>query len=124
MPREIAFGEDALDIRYTGLDRLIVFLRRLRVPYSRIASVEIGLEQVPRFPAWRVGTAVPFTDIWRGRFGGQGERWFMDFHDRRKAVVARLRPSSDDRLTIVALQTEDPEEFAAELEARVRAASA
>jgi hypothetical protein len=114
--REISLTDAALEVRYTGFDAFLALIRRVRIPYSDIQSVNIGLDEVPRFPALRAGAAIPFTDIWKGRFWTRGRRWFLDFKDRRRAVVLRLRPGA--RFDVVAIQPDDPDALAEELRRR------
>jgi hypothetical protein len=115
--RRIDFEEDALVLRYDGLDAGAALLRRLRVPYAAIAHVTVGLSDPPGALAWRVGlSTAPFGERRRGRFREQGTWSFFDVSDPGRTVVLDL---DGHALRRVALTVDDPEGTAARLRERL-----
>jgi hypothetical protein len=116
--RRIDLEDDALVVRYSGLDRAAALTEEVRVPYSAIASVSVGLSDPPGAFAWRIGMSTPpFGTTQRGRFREHGTWSFLDVDDRERAVVLDL---TGHRLRRVVLTVDDPEAFAARLRERRR----
>lgn len=117
MARRIELGADALTIRYTGATALLVSTTEVRIPFSTIRAVRVGLDSVPAWYTFRVGLSTgPFTDHRRGRFWTGGKRLFLDLGDRRRALVLDLVGGPYD---LVAIEPEsDPEALAAQLRER------
>ena len=116
MGRRIELKDDALLIRYAGLDRVWILTGEVRVPYSTIASVSIGLKDPPWWLHFRIGYSTPpFGTTQRGRFREHGRWSFLDVDDRERAVVIDLTGHHYGR---VVLTVDDPEAFAASLRER------
>ena len=116
MSRRIDFEEDALVIRYNGLDVAATFAREVRIPYGAVGAVSIGLTDPPNLFAGRVGLSTPpFGVTQRGRFREHGRWSFLDVDDRERAVVLDLTGHKYRR---VALTVDDPEAFARRLRER------
>jgi hypothetical protein len=114
--RRIDFEEDALVVRYSGLDLAAVFKREVRVPYTTVAAVSVGLTDRPSVFAGRVGlSTAPFGITQRGRFREHGRWSFLDVDDPERAVVLALTGHAYRR---VALTVDDPEAFAEQLQRR------
>jgi hypothetical protein len=114
--RRIDLEEDALVIRYAGASRALILTGEVRVPYSAIASVSIGLSDPPGWLHFRIGYSTPpFGTTQRGRFREHGTWSFFDVDDRERAVVLDLTGHGYRR---VVLTVDDPEAFAASLRER------
>jgi hypothetical protein len=114
--RRIDLEDDALVLRYSGLDRAAVLTGEVRVPYDAIAAVSNGLTDPPGALALRVGFGTPpFGTTQRGRFREHGGWSFVDVDDRERAVVIDLTGHSFRR---VVLTVDDPESFAQSLRER------
>ena len=117
MSRRIDFEDDALVLRYTGLDAAATLVSEVRIPYPAIASVSNGLTDPPRVLAFRIGLSTPpFGTTQRGRFRERGKWSFFDVGDRERAVVLDL---AGHRYRRIALTVDDPEGFAARVRERV-----
>ena len=117
MSRRIDFEAEALVVRYGGLDALTTLTRELRIPYTRIGSVSIGLNDPPGVLAFKIGlSAPPFGTTQRGRFREHGRWSFLDVDDRERAVVVDLTGHEYRRLV---LTLDDPESFLQKLGERV-----
>ncbi len=116
MSRRIDFEDDALVIRFDGLAALTTLTRELRVPYTSIGSVSIGLTDPPGLLAVKIGLSTPpFGKTQRGRFR-EHRRWsFFDVDDRERAVVLDLTGHEYRRL---ALTVDDPDAFVQKLRGR------
>jgi hypothetical protein len=116
MSRRIDLLEDALLIRYSGLDAAATFTGQVRVPYTSIRFVSVGLSDPPPALAWRLGLSTPpFGTTQRGRFREQGKWSFLDVNDRERALVLDL---GDHEFRRVVLTVDDPEALAARLRER------
>jgi hypothetical protein len=114
--RRIDLEDDALVVRYSGLDRAATLAEQVRVPYHAIASVSTGLTDPPGALAWRIGLSTPpFGTTQRGRFREHGQWSFFDVDDRQRAVVIDLTGHEYGR---VVLTVDDPDGFAASLRER------
>ena len=110
MSRRIDFEDDALAIRYGGLDVAATLAREVRIPYRTIRSVSVGLTDPPSLLAGRVGLSTPpFGITQRGRFREHGSWSFLDVGDRERAVVLDL---TGHRYRRVVLTVDDPASFA------------
>jgi hypothetical protein len=121
MARRIELAPDALVVRYEGLDRLMVLVGEVRVPYESIRLVRIGLDELPPWHAFRLGlSTAPLGDHRRGRFWVRGRSWFLDVADPQRAVVLELENGPYD---VVAIEPDtDPEQLAAAIRERSPAA--
>lgn len=117
MARTIELQELAFVVRYRGLGALLRMTGELRVPYSNIRSVRVGVESLPGALAWRVGLNTWVTDTRRGIFWVGGKRLFLDLADRRRAVVLELEGHTYDHVAIE--PDTDPEHLAEQLRARL-----
>ena len=116
MSRRIDFEQEGLVLRYGGLDAAAVTVHEVRVPYSAIGAVSIGLSDPPGALAWRIGLSTPpFGTTQRGRFREHGRWSFLDVTDRERTVVVDL---TGHRYRRVALTVDDPETFAASVRER------
>jgi hypothetical protein len=116
MSRRIDFEDDALVIRFSGLDALVPLVRELRVPYASIRSVSIGLTDPPPAYAIKVGLSTPpFGTTQRGRFREHGSWSFFDVDDRARAIVLDL---NGHRFRRVGLTVDDPAAIAGKLRGR------
>jgi hypothetical protein len=119
MARRFDFADDALVVRYGGLDALLAVTTAVRIPYASIQDVRLGLAEVPAAFAWRVGLSTgPFSDHRMGRFWVGGRKLFLDLRDRSRAVVVDLSGAGAvyDRVAIE--PDHDPEGLAEKLRAR------
>ena len=107
MARAIDFRDNELVVRYDGLAAAATLARELRIPYSQIESVSVGLYELPGPFAFRVGTSTaPFGDTRRGTF----------WRGRAHAVVLDLR---GHQYTRVALEADEPERLAERVRERL-----
>ena len=110
MSRRIDLEDDALVIRYGTLGGILRTVDEVRVPYTAIDSVSVGLTDAPRWLAFRIGYSTPpFGTTQRGRFREHGRWSFLDVDDRERAVVLDL---TGHRFRRIALTVDDPEAFA------------
>ena len=117
MSRRIDFDDDALVLRFDGLDALLRLAREVRVPYTSIRAVSLGLVDPPRALALKAGLSTPpFGTTQRGRFREHGRWSFFDVNDRERAVVLDLDGHAFRR---VGLTVDDPEAFAERVRGRL-----
>ena len=111
--RRIDFEDEALVIRFDGLDAFTRLSRKVRIPYTAVGSVSIGLTDPPGLLAVKIGFATPpFGTTQRGRFREHGRWSFLDVDDRERAVVLDLTGHEYRRLV---LTVDDPESFVQKL---------
>jgi hypothetical protein len=111
--RRIDFEDEALVIRFDGLDAFTRLTRKVRIPYTAVGSVSIGLTDPPALLAVKVGLSTPpFGTTQRGRFREHGRWSFLDVNDRERAVVLDLTGHEYRRLV---LTVDDPESFVQKL---------
>jgi hypothetical protein len=116
MSRRIDFEDEALVVRFAGLDALTTLTRELRIPYTAIGSASIGMKDPPGVLAFKIGLSTPpFGTTQRGRFREHGRWSFLDVDDRERAVVLDL--TGHDYRRIV-LTVDDPESFVRKLRER------
>jgi hypothetical protein len=114
--RRIDLEQDALNVRYSGLDRAATLVGEVRVPFTAIAAVSIGLTDPPGALAFRIGFSTPpFGTTQRGRFREHGKWSFLDVDDRERAVDIDLTGHAYGR---VVLTVDDPAAFAESLRKR------
>jgi hypothetical protein len=114
--RRIDLDDDALVVRYAGLDHAVTLTGEVRVPYTAIGAVSIGLVDPPGALALKVGLSTPpFGTTQRGRFREHGGWSFLDVTDRERTVVLDL---TGHRYRRLALTVDDPETFAASVRER------
>jgi len=114
--RRIDFEEDAVVLRYDGLDAIVVLTREIRIPYVAIGSASIGLTDPPGALALKIGlSTLPLGTTQRGRFREQGRWSFFDVSDRERTIVLDLTGHEYRR---VALTVDDPESFVQKLRER------
>ena len=117
MSRRIDFEGEALVVRFAGLDAITTLAREIRVPYTAIGSMSIGLTDPPGVLALKVGLSTPpFGTTQRGRFREHGRWSFLDVDDRERAVVLDLTGHEYRR---VVLTVDDPETLIEKLRERV-----
>jgi hypothetical protein len=114
MARQIEVADDALRIRYRGLDRWVVLQREVAVPYAQIESVEVGLPELPK-PTVRIGSYHRRSTLARGRFKVNGRWLFLDLRHLERVVVLHLLPGA--RFALVGIE---PDDDPAALAARIR----
>jgi hypothetical protein len=111
--RRIDLLDDALLLRYSGLAAAVTLTRSVRIPYSAIGSVSIGLTDPPGALAWKVGLSTPpFGTTQRGRFREHGRWSFFDVDDRERALVLDLAGHEYRR---VVLTVDDPNGLAEQI---------
>jgi hypothetical protein len=119
MSRRLDLLDDALLVRYSGLDALVILRRTLRVPYAAVRAVSVGLTDPPGALAWKIGLSTPpFGTRQQGRFREHGRWSFFDVSDRERAVVVDLDGHEFRR---VALTVDDPAGVAERLRGRIGA---
>jgi hypothetical protein len=117
MSRRIDFEDEALVIRYDGLDALTTLTRELRIPYTAVGAASIGLTDPPGLLAFKIGLSMPpFGTTQRGRFREHRKWSFLDVNDRERAVVLDLTGHEFRR---VVLTVDDPESFLQKLRERL-----
>ena len=117
MSRRIDFEAEALIVRFAGLAAITTLARQIRVPYTAIGSMSIGLTDPPGLLALRIGLSTPpFGTTQRGRFRERGRWSFLDVDDRERTVVLYLTGHEYRR---VVLTVDDPEALIEKLRARV-----
>jgi hypothetical protein len=117
MGRRIDFEEDALVVRFDGLDALVRVTREVRVPYTAVGSTSVGLADPPGALALKLGLSTPpFGQTQQGRFREHGTWSFLDVTDRERAVVLDL---TGQRFGRVALTVDDPDAFLQKLVERL-----
>jgi hypothetical protein len=108
--RTIDVRETELVVRYDGLAATVVLTREVRIPYSAIREVSVGLFELPGPLAFRIGVSTaPWGDTRRGTFWMGRDRWFLDLSHRRRAVALELQ---GHRYARVALEADEPERLA------------
>ena len=116
MSRRIDHEDEALVIRFDGLAALTTLTRKVRIPYTAIGSVSIGLHDPPGLLAVKIGLSMPpFGTTQRGRFREHGAWSFLDVDDRERAVVLDLTGHGYRR---VVFTVDDPEAFASRVRER------
>ena len=116
--RRIDFEAEALIVRFTGLAAITTLTRKIRVPYTAIGSMSIGLTDPPGLLALKVGLSTPpFGTTQRGRFREHGRWSFLDVDDRERTVVLDLIGHQYRRLV---LTVDDPQTLIEKLGERVR----
>ncbi len=92
-----------LHVTMRGLDQLWSFRRRLTIPVGNVVfAARYGTPNggsVPQPTIRTGGTGIPGVVI-AGRFRGGGTRQFWNVHNRRKAIVIRLRNERFDFLVL------------------------
>ena len=117
MSRRIDFEDEALVIRYDGLGAVTTLTRELRIAYTALGSVSIGLTDPPGVLAFKLGLSTPpFGTTQRGRFREHGRWSFLDVDDRERAVVLDLTGHEFRRAV---LTVDDPESFLQKLRERL-----
>ena len=109
----VEFLDDRVVIHNKGLRRLLTIVGTITVRYEAIASVEVGLRDLPAWHTWRVGYNPGFGRRRAGIFWWQGGKWFLDVDDPARTLVAHLKPGAG--YDAVAVTVDDPEGLAAEL---------
>src|SRR5262245_55054416 len=109
--------DDRLVIRNEGLRRLLTIVGSITVRYEAVASLDVGLDAVPRWSTWRVGYN-PAVGVRRaGIFWWRDERWFLDVSDLERTLVLRVKPGGA-AYDAIAVTVDDPATLADELRAR------
>jgi hypothetical protein len=111
--------EDRFVIRNRGLHRLLTIVGDVTVRYEAMASVDVGLDDVPPWFTGRVGYSTGIGSHRSGIFSWRGKKWFIDLRDPARTLVVQLKPGGG--YDAVAVTLDAPELVAAELR---RAASA
>jgi hypothetical protein len=108
--------DDRFVIRNEGLRRLLTVVGTVPVRYEAVSSVQVGLDEVPPWYAWRVGFNPGFGSRRAGVFWWRGKKWFMDVSDPARAVVVHLKPGSG--YDAVAVTVGSPQTIATEIRSR------
>ena len=59
MSRRIDFEDEALVVRFDGLAAFTTLTRKVRIPYTAVGSVSIGLTDPPGLLAVKIGLSTP-----------------------------------------------------------------
>jgi len=118
MARTIELEPDGVTLGYTGVSALTRLTNELRIPYTAISSVSVGLAEVPSALAFRIGmSTAPFGGTRHGQFWWAGKRMFLDVEDPTRAVVLELK---GHRFARVAVQPDtSPDELAEAIRERI-----
>ena len=108
--------DDRFVIRNEGLRRLLTIVGSITVRYEAIASVEIGLDELPPWYTWRIGYNPGLGSRRAGIFWWRGGKWFMDVADPAHTVVVHLKEGAG--YGSVAVAVDDAGALAAELRSR------
>ena len=108
--------DDRVVIHNERLRRLLTIVGTITARYEAVASVEVGLRELPAWYTWRVGYNPGFGARRAGIFWWQGGKWFMDVDDPARTLVVHLEP--DAGYDVVAVTVDDPDTLAAELRRR------
>jgi hypothetical protein len=120
MSRTIELEPDAVVLGYSGVSALTRLTNEVRIPYTAISSVSVGLEEVPSALAFRIGlSTAPFGGTRRGQFWWAGKRVFLDLEDPARAVVLDLQGQRFARVAVEPDTT--PDELAEAIRERVSA---
>jgi hypothetical protein len=107
---------DRFVVHSRGRRRLLTIVGTVTVRYQAVASVEVGLDEVPPWYAWRVGYNPGVGTRRAGIFWWRGRKWFLDVKDAERTLVVLLEPGAG--WGAVAVTVDDPHALAAELRAR------
>ena len=107
--------DDVFVIRNEGFRRLLTIVGTLTVRYEAVASVDVGLEDVPPWYTRRIGFNAGIGSRRAGIFWWRGEKWFLDVHDPARALVVRLKRGAG--YDAIAVTVDDAAALAAELRA-------
>ena len=119
MSRRLDLLDEALLVRYSGLDAVVILRRAIRVPYAAVRAVTVGLTDPPGALAVKIGlSTAPFGTRQQGRFREHGRWSFLDVSDRERTVVLDLEGHEFRR---IALTVDDPAGFAERLRGRIGA---
>jgi hypothetical protein len=117
MSRRLDLLDNALVVRYSGLDAVVILRREVRIPYTAIRAVSVGLTDAPGALALKIGLSTPpFGTRQQGRFREHGRWSFLDVGDRERTVVLDLEGHEFRR---IALTVDDPVGFAEKLRGRI-----
>jgi hypothetical protein len=108
--------DDYFVVENHGLRRLLTIVGRVTVRYEAVASVEVGLDEVPRWSTWRLGYNPGVGSRRAGVFWWRGKRWFMDVSDPERTLVVHLKPGVG--YEAIAVTVDYPEALAADLRSR------
>jgi hypothetical protein len=108
--------DDRFVIRNDGMRRLLTIAGTITVRYEAVASVEVGLDEVPPWFTWRIGFNPGLGSRRAGIFWWRGRKWFMDVDDPARTLVVHLKPGAG--YDAIAVTVDDPEALAAELRSK------
>jgi hypothetical protein len=111
--------DDRFVIRNEGVRRLLTIVGTIAVRYEAIASVDVGLADVPPWWTWRLGYNPAVGTRRAGIFWWEGEKWFLDVRDLRRTLVVRVKPGGAGGYDALAVTVDGAEALAAELRARI-----
>jgi hypothetical protein len=110
--------DDRFVVHNEGWRRLLTVVGDVVVRYEAVESVEVGLDEVPRWFTWRVGYNAGLGTRRAGIFWWRGTKWFLDVSDPARALVVHLKPGAG--YDAIAVTVDDPEALAVELGRRAR----
>ncbi len=113
----VELHDDHLVIRNEGLRRLLTIVGSISLRYEAVASVDVGLDEVPPWFTWRVGFNAGIGTRRAGIFWWGGKKWFLDLTDPARALVVHLKTGAG--YDAIAVSVDDAEGLAAELRARL-----
>ena len=117
--RRITLADETLDITLTGVTMLEALQSHVSIPYANIKAVYDGLNIST--PLLRLGgTAI--GDIHEGHFYGDGGWYFLSYEHPDLVVTVELTNFHLGRqhYVAVAIEAENPQEFACQLRKRLR----
>jgi len=108
--------DDRFVIHNEGLRRVLTIAGTITVRYEAVASVDVGLQEMPPWFTWHIGYYPGFGARRAGILWWRGRKWFMDVNDTARTLVVHLKPGAG--YDAIAVTVDDPEALAAELRSR------
>jgi hypothetical protein len=98
---KVEINGDTLEIRVTGVDRILALKSTVSVPLTHVSGVDQDVEEASVvFHGLKLpGTGLPGV-VTAGSFLKKGEWTFWDVHDPAKPVIIRLQDEHYSRLVI------------------------
>ena len=106
-------------IHNQGMRRLLTIVGTITVRYEAVESVEVGLDEVPRWLTRRIGFNPGFGSRRAGVFWWRGKKWFLDVSDPARTIVVQLKQGAG--YDAIAVTVDDPQTLATELRYRAGA---
>ena len=113
---QVVLLDDRFEIRNEGLRRLLTVAGTVAARYEAVEKVEVGLDAVPPWYAWRLGYNPGVGARRAGIYWWRGKRWFLDVEDPLRTLVVHLKPGAS--YDAIAVTVDDPAGLADELRSR------